>query len=63
MPNLATVKDCGEAYMQSWRLGLKQMHCTAMAPSLASHYRGLIDDVNEEEEIMIHQWQQPRRGD
>ena len=23
MPNSATVKECGEAYMQSWRLGLK----------------------------------------
>ena len=23
MPNSATVRECGEAYMQSWRLGLK----------------------------------------
>ena len=50
MPNNATVEECGEAYMQSWQLGLKAnalyRHGSKLSQPLSS---ALIDEEDEEE--------------
>ncbi len=51
MPNSATVKECGEAYMQSWRLGLKANALYRDGSKLSQPLSaGLVDDVDLEEE-------------
>ncbi len=53
MPNSATVKECGEAYMQSWRLGLKANALYRDGSKLSQPLSsGLVDDVDEEEETV-----------
>ena len=37
MPNSATVEECGLAYMQSWRLGLKANALYGMAQNSLYH--------------------------
>ena len=50
MPNLATVQECGEAYMQSWRLGLKANALYRDGSKLSQPLSsGLVDDIEEEE--------------
>ena len=54
MPNSATVKECGEAYMQSWRLGLKANALYRDGSKLSQPLSsGLVDDVEEEEEKQV----------
>jgi ribonucleoside-diphosphate reductase alpha chain len=51
MPNSATVEECGEAYMQSWRLGLKANALYRDGSKLSQPLSsGLIDDLEEDEE-------------
>ena len=51
MPNTATVEECGEAYMLSWRLGLKANALYRDGSKLSQPLSsGLIDDLEEEEE-------------
>jgi ribonucleoside-diphosphate reductase alpha chain len=51
MPNSATVKECGEAYMQSWRLGLKANALYRDGSKLSQPLSaGLVDDVDLEDE-------------
>jgi len=51
MPNSATVEECGEAYMLSWRLGLKANALYRDGSKLSQPLSsGLIDDLEEEEE-------------
>ena len=51
MPNSATVQECGEAYMQSWRLGLKANALYRDGSKLSQPLSsGLVDDIDEEEE-------------
>ena len=51
MPNSATVQECGEAYMQSWRLGLKANALYRDGSKLSQPLSsGLVDDTDEEEE-------------
>ena len=51
MPNSATVEECGEAYMMSWRLGLKANALYRDGSKLSQPLSsGLIDDLEEEEE-------------
>jgi ribonucleoside-diphosphate reductase alpha chain len=53
MPNSATVKECGEAYMQSWRLGLKANALYRDGSKLSQPLSsGLVEDVDEEEEMV-----------
>ncbi|MDC1408057.1 vitamin B12-dependent ribonucleotide reductase [Candidatus Puniceispirillum sp.] len=53
MPNLATVQECGEAYMQSWRLGLKANALYRDGSKLSQPLSsGLVDDIDEEEEAL-----------
>ena len=63
MPNSATVQECGEAYMQSWRLGLKANALYRDGSKLSQPLSsGLVDDIDEEEEEALkHQWQPRRR--
>ncbi|MDC1383296.1 vitamin B12-dependent ribonucleotide reductase [Candidatus Puniceispirillum sp.] len=52
MPNSATVQECGEAYMQSWRLGLKANALYRDGSKLSQPLSsGLVDDIDEEEII------------
>ena len=54
MPNSATVQECGEAYMQSWRLGLKANALYRDGSKLSQPLSsGLVDDIDEEEEEAI----------
>ena len=49
MPNSATVQECGEAYMQSWRLGLKANALYRDGSKLSQPLSsGLVDDIDEE---------------
>ncbi|MDC1117833.1 vitamin B12-dependent ribonucleotide reductase [Alphaproteobacteria bacterium] len=51
MPNSATVQECGEAYMQSWRLGLKANALYRDGSKLSQPLSsGLVDDIDQEEE-------------
>ena len=51
MPNSATVQECGEAYMQSWRLGLKANALYRDGSKLSQPLSsGLVDDTDGEEE-------------
>ena len=51
MPNSATVKECGEAYMLSWRLGLKANALYRDGSKLSQPLSsGLIDDIEDDEE-------------
>ncbi|MGB2099737.1 MAG: vitamin B12-dependent ribonucleotide reductase, partial [Candidatus Puniceispirillaceae bacterium] len=53
MPNSATVQECGEAYMQSWRLGLKANALYRDGSKLSQPLSsGLVDDIDEEEEAL-----------
>jgi ribonucleoside-diphosphate reductase alpha chain len=53
MPNSATVQECGEAYMQSWRLGLKANALYRDGSKLSQPLSsGLVDDIDEEEEVL-----------
>ena len=58
MPNSATVQECGEAYMQSWRLGLKANALYRDGSKLSQPLSsGLVDDIDEEEKKPLrHQW-------
>ena len=54
MPNSATVQECGEAYMQSWRLGLKANALYRDGSKLSQPLSsGLVDDIDEEEEEIL----------
>ena len=51
MPNSATVEECGEAYMLSWRLGLKANALYRDGSKLSQPLSsGLVDDLEEEDE-------------
>ena len=51
MPNSATVEECGEAYMMSWRLGLKANALYRDGSKLSQPLSsGLIDDIEDDEE-------------
>ena len=53
MPNSATVEECGEAYMLSWRLGLKANALYRDGSKLSQPLSsGLIDDLEEDEETV-----------
>ena len=50
MPNSATVDECGEAYMLSWRLGLKANALYRDGSKLSQPLSsGLVDDLEEDE--------------
>ena len=54
MPNSATVQECGEAYMQSWRLGLKANALYRDGSKLSQPLSsGLVDDIDEGEEEVV----------
>ncbi len=51
MPNSATVEECGEAYMLSWRLGLKANALYRDGSKLSQPLSsGLVDDLEEDED-------------
>jgi len=51
MPNAATIEDCKEAYMLSWRLGLKANALYRDGSKLSQPLQAaLIDDVDDDEE-------------
>ena len=51
MPNSATVAECGEAYMASWRLGLKANALYRDGSKLSQPLSsGLVEDIDEDEE-------------
>jgi ribonucleoside-diphosphate reductase alpha chain len=51
MPNSATVEECGKAYMQSWRLGLKANALYRDGSKLSQPLSsGLVDDVEYDED-------------
>ena len=56
MPNSATVKDCGDAYLMSWKLGLKANALyrdgSKLSQPLASSVLQLDDDDDALEELM-----------
>ena len=53
MPNSATVEDCGEAYMMSWRLGLKANALYRDGSKLSQPLSsGLINDIEDDEEAV-----------
>jgi len=56
MPNAATVKDCGDAYMLSWKLGLKANALyrdgSKLSQPLASQTFAFNDDEDEETDIL-----------
>ncbi|MEC8126716.1 MAG: vitamin B12-dependent ribonucleotide reductase [Pseudomonadota bacterium] len=53
MPNSATVEECGEAYMMSWRLGLKANALYRDGSKLSQPLSsGLIDDIEDDEEAV-----------
>jgi len=49
MPNDATVEDCKQAYMTSWKLALKAMRSTATAPSCRSRSTRSCSPMDEED--------------
>lgn len=53
MPNSATIEDCKDAYMQSWRLGVKANALYRDGSKLSQPLQSaLIDDVDIEEETL-----------
>ena len=56
MPNGATVKECGESYMLSWRLGIKANALyrdgSKLSQPLAAQVLELNDDEDEVEELL-----------
>ncbi|MEC8246061.1 MAG: vitamin B12-dependent ribonucleotide reductase [Pseudomonadota bacterium] len=53
MPNSATVDECGEAYMLSWRLGLKANALYRDGSKLSQPLSsGLVDDLEEDEDTV-----------
>jgi len=56
MPNAASVKECGEAYMLSWKLGLKANALyrdgSKLSQPLASQVFAIEDDEDEIDEIV-----------
>ena len=56
MPNNATVKDCGESYLLSWKLGLKANALyrdgSKLSQPLASQVLQVDDDEDDAEELM-----------
>ena len=51
MPNKATIKECGDAYMESWKLGLKANALYRDGSKLSQPLSsGLVDDNNEDED-------------
>ena len=51
MPNNAAVSECGEAYMQSWKLGLKANALYRDGSKLSQPLSSaLIEDEDEEQE-------------
>ena len=53
MPNSATVEECGEAYMMSWRLGLKANALYRDGSKLSQPLSsGLVDDIEDDEEAV-----------
>ncbi len=53
MPNTTTVVECGEAYMSSWKLGLKANALYRDGSKLSQPLSsGLIEDIDENEEAM-----------
>ena len=53
MPNSATVDECGEAYMMSWRLGLKANALYRDGSKLSQPLSsGLINDIEDDEEAV-----------
>jgi ribonucleoside-diphosphate reductase alpha chain len=56
MPNAATVKDCGDAYMQSWKLGLKANALyrdgSKLSQPLASQTFGFADEDDDEADVV-----------
>jgi len=53
MPNSATVAECGEAYMSSWRLGLKANALYRDGSKLSQPLSsGLVDDEEDEEDMV-----------
>ena len=63
MPNSATVQECGEAYMQSWRLGLKANALYRDGSKLSQPLSsGLVDDIERKKKKPLkHQWPPRRR--
>ncbi len=59
MPNDATVEDCKNAYMLSWKLALKANASTATAPALAAAerrpHRGRAEEADEAVEALVAQ--------
>ncbi len=50
MPNSATVAECGQAYMSSWRLGLKANALYRDGSKLSQPLSsGLVEDIDEDE--------------
>ncbi|HKD21144.1 MAG TPA: adenosylcobalamin-dependent ribonucleoside-diphosphate reductase, partial [Rhizomicrobium sp.] len=56
MPNAATVKECGDAYMLSWKLGLKANALyrdgSKLSQPLASQVFAFDDDEDEVDEVL-----------
>ena len=56
MPNSATVKECGESYMLSWRLGLKANALyrdgSKLSQPLASQVLQAADDDDDADELI-----------
>src|SRR5437762_10378755 len=56
MPNNATVKDCGESYLLSWKLGLKANALyrdgSKLSQPLASQVLQLADDDDDVEDLI-----------
>ena len=50
MPNQATVQDCMDAYMQSWRLGLKANALYRDGSKLSQPLSGFVSDDDEADE-------------
>src|SRR4029077_12463952 len=59
MPNAATIKECGESYMLSWKLGLKANALyrdgSKLSQPLASQILNVSDDDDEDDLIAAPQ--------
>ena len=51
MPNSATVQECGEAYMQSWKLGLKANALYRDGSKLSQPLSSALVDDDEDTDI------------
>src|SRR6202166_838029 len=58
MPNAATVKDCGESYLLSWKLGLKANALyrdgSKLSQPLASQVLQLADEDDDVDDLIAH---------